>query len=138
MLYFILKMHNIIFTLCLGYGFLSENEHFAAALERNGIIFVGPTVANLHQFGDKTMARELAIALDVPVIRGSDEAFLTWVEARDWIAKEMAEERMNYPVIVKAAMGGMIITYMYFCIAPSIKIIIHSSNLLKVEVEVYG
>lgn len=35
-------------------GFLSENEHFAAALERNGIKFIGPTASNLHQFGDKS------------------------------------------------------------------------------------
>ena len=58
-----------------GYGFLSENEKFAAALERNGIKFVGPTVENLRQFGDKTSAKELAIAMDVPVIAGSDDAF---------------------------------------------------------------
>ena len=36
-----------------GYGFLSENVHFAKALEDNGIIFVGPTPDNLSKFGDK-------------------------------------------------------------------------------------
>ncbi len=84
-----------------GYGFLSENEKFAAALERNGIKFVGPTAENLRQFGDKTAAKELAIAMQVPVIAGSDDAFPSWVEARDWI-----KENTTYPVIVKAAMGG--------------------------------
>jgi pyruvate carboxylase len=84
-----------------GYGFLSENEKFAAALERNGIKFVGPTVENLQQFGDKTAAKELAIAMEVPVIAGSDDAFPSWVEARDWI-----KQNTTYPVIVKAAMGG--------------------------------
>ena len=81
-----------------GYGFLSENENFAAALERNGIKFIGPTVQNLQQFGDKTAAKELAIAANVPVIAGSDDAFPTWKDARDWI-----RENTTYPVIVKVS-----------------------------------
>ena len=84
-----------------GYGFLSENSDFASALERNGIKFIGPTAKNLEQFGDKTTAKEMAIAANVPVIAGSDDAFPSWVEARDWI-----KENCDYPVIVKAAMGG--------------------------------
>ena len=80
---------------------MSENEKFAAALERNGIKFIGPTVTNLQQFGDKTSAKELAIAMDVPVIAGSDDAFPTWMDAKEWI-----RENTTYPVIVKAAMGG--------------------------------
>jgi len=84
-----------------GYGFLSENEKFAAALERNGIKFIGPTVENLRQFGDKTAAKELAVAMKVPIIAGSDDAFKTWADARDWI-----DQNTTYPVIVKAAMGG--------------------------------
>ena len=44
---------NDVDTVHPNYGFLSENEHFATALERNGIIFIGPTVSNLHQFKDK-------------------------------------------------------------------------------------
>lgn len=79
-----------------GYGFLSENEKFAAALERNGIQFIGPTVDNLRQFGDKTTAKELAISMKVPVIAGSDNAFPSWEAARDWI-----RENTDYPVIVK-------------------------------------
>lgn len=84
-----------------GYGFLSENEHFAAALQRAGIKFIGPTIENLRQFGDKTSAKEIAIRMNVPVIAGSDNAFANWQEVRDWIA-----ENTTYPVIVKAAMGG--------------------------------
>jgi pyruvate carboxylase len=74
---------------------------FAAALERNGIKFIGPTVQNLKQFGDKTAAKEIAIKNDIPVIAGSDDAFPSWVEAREWI-----NSNTTYPVIVKAAMGG--------------------------------
>jgi len=44
-----------------GYGFLSENESFASALEEAGIVFVGPTVKNLQTFGDKTAARHIAM-----------------------------------------------------------------------------
>ncbi len=43
-----------------GYGFLSENAELARACENNGIIFVGPTPAQLEQFGDKTAAKKLA------------------------------------------------------------------------------
>jgi len=84
-----------------GYGFLSENQEFAAALDREGIVFVGPTVANLQAFGDKTAARNMAIAAQVPVVAGSGDAFATPDEARTWIA-----ENTSYPVIVKALMGG--------------------------------
>jgi hypothetical protein len=87
-----------------GYGFLSENEHFATALEKAGIVFVGPTVENLNMFGDKTSARNMAIASNVPVVPGSTDAFASWQEARDWIADPI--NKCSYPVIVKALMGG--------------------------------
>jgi len=87
-----------------GYGFLSENQAFAAALEAEGITFIGPTVANLQAFGDKTTARELAIQNHVPVVPGSAAAFATVRDARDYIDNPV--NRCNYPVIVKAAMGG--------------------------------
>jgi pyruvate carboxylase len=87
-----------------GYGFLSENDKFAQALCDNGIIFIGPTVDNLRNFGDKTTARELAIAMKVPVIAGSDDAFASADDARKWI--EDPANNCEYPVIVKAAMGG--------------------------------
>lgn len=87
-----------------GYGFLSENKNFASALEKEGITFIGPTVANLDAFGDKTMAREIAIANNVPVVPGSDDAFSTAAEARAYI--ENPANNCSYPVIVKAAMGG--------------------------------
>ena len=87
-----------------GYGFLSENENFATALEKAGIVFVGPTVRNLNMFGDKTSARNMAIASNVPVVPGSTDAFATWQDAGAWIADPA--NKCLYPVIVKALMGG--------------------------------
>ena len=87
-----------------GYGFLSENQKFASALERAGVTFIGPTVGNLNQFGDKTSARELAIKAQVPVVPGSDDAFATIQAAKEYI--EDPVNKCGYPVIVKAAMGG--------------------------------
>jgi biotin carboxylase len=52
---------------------------------------------NLRQFGNKTTAKDLAIAMNVPVIAGSDTAFPSWEEAKVWI-----RENTTYPVIVKA------------------------------------
>src|SRR6266852_2698317 len=83
-----------------GYGFLSENPSFARACEKAGIIFVGPTPALLEALGDKTSARRLASAADVPVLPGTEESVQSASEAHR-IAREV-----GYPVIVKAAMGG--------------------------------
>jgi pyruvate carboxylase len=82
-----------------GYGFLSENPRFAKALEDAGFIFVGPTVKNLETFGDKTAARNIAIANNVPVVPGSKEAFATVDDARQWINDP--SNNCPYPVIVK-------------------------------------
>lgn len=87
-----------------GYGFLSENQKFAQSLENKGIIFVGPTVENLQTFGDKTAARNIAVASQVPVVPGSQQAFASADEARNWIADPA--NKCSYPVIVKALMGG--------------------------------
>ena len=51
-----------------GYGFLSENVHFAQSLKDAGITFIGPTPQNLATFGDKTAAREVSIRMNVPVV----------------------------------------------------------------------
>lgn len=87
-----------------GYGFLSENQNFARALRDNGVTFVGPTVANLDHFGNKATARNMAIAANVPVVPGSEEAFATVQQASEWIADPV--NKCSYPVIVKALMGG--------------------------------
>jgi pyruvate carboxylase len=86
------------------YGFLAENENFAKKLEENGVVFVGPTVENLKNFGNKATARNMAVANKVPVVPGSEEAFATVQAAREWIADPA--NKCSYPVIAKALMGG--------------------------------
>lgn len=83
-----------------GYGFLSENPEFAAALEAAGITFVGPSVSALRQLGDKVAAREIAIKAGVPVLPGSSQAITSLEEALETAAG------MGYPVMLKAAKGG--------------------------------
>ncbi len=83
-----------------GYGFLSENPHFAHACHKAGIIFVGPKASVLENLGDKFAARRIAREAKVPVLSGSDEPVTGKAEARK-LAK-----KLGYPVIVKASMGG--------------------------------
>ncbi len=83
-----------------GYGFMSENPDLARACEREGIIFVGPTVDALEKLGDKTQARNIAQAANVPVLGGSSKA------ARNAAEGEKTAEKLGYPVILKAAKGG--------------------------------
>ena len=81
-----------------GYGFLAENAGFAEAVERAGLVFIGPTAGQIRAMGDKRAARAIAVEAGVPVVpggEGSDPAAL---------AKEAA--RIGYPVMVKAALGG--------------------------------
>jgi len=83
-----------------GYGFLSESPAFAQACQDAGITFVGPTVANLKTFADKTTARVAAIAAGVPVVPGTDEPVISVAKAQEFV------DEYGLPVIIKAAMGG--------------------------------
>src|SRR5690625_2801444 len=56
-----------------GYGFLSENIHFARRCEEEGLIFIGPTSEHLNMFGDKVKARTQAVKAGLMVIVGRDE-----------------------------------------------------------------
>ncbi|MBV1851284.1 urea carboxylase [Catellatospora tritici] len=82
-----------------GYGFLSEDAGFAAAVEAAGLVFVGPTPAQLTAFGAKHTARDLARAAGVPMIEGT--GLLSGLD--EAVA---AAERIGYPVMVKATGGG--------------------------------
>ena len=73
-------------------------------MAENGVTFVGPTVQNLRDFGNKATARHMAVNADVPVVPGSEEAFETVQAAKEWI--EDPANKCAYPVIVKALMGG--------------------------------
>ncbi len=83
-----------------GYGFLSENAAFARACAAAGITFVGPRPEVLEQLGDKVTARAIARQAGVPILSGGDTPLGSTEEA-----KELAE-RLGYPAIVKASMGG--------------------------------
>ncbi len=86
-----------------GYGFLSENAHFAAACRDVGITFIGPHAEAIALMGSKTAARRRAIEAGVPVVPGTDEPLGPEV-ADDAIA--VAAARIGYPVMVKAVAGG--------------------------------
>lgn len=83
-----------------GYGFLSENIEFAKRCEEEGIIFIGPKSKHLDMFGDKVKARMQAQLANIPVIPGSDGPVHTIEEVENFAQKH------NYPIIIKAALGG--------------------------------
>ncbi len=80
-----------------GYGFLSENHEFAAAVENNGLIFIGPDAPSIKVMGNKTQARKLATELNIPVIEGI-------VGTPEELTKKA--ESLGFPIMVKAAAGG--------------------------------
>ncbi len=83
-----------------GYGFLSENGHFADICRSLDIAFIGPSSAAMAKMSDKAGARELAKSVGVPVLPGS-EGTVPDDEAGLRIARQI-----GYPVIVKASAGG--------------------------------
>jgi len=83
-----------------GYGFLSENVHFAQRCREEGIIFIGPSTQAMQQLGDKVAAKELARRVGVPLIEDSKQPLLNAA-----IAKAEAAQ-IGYPVILKASAGG--------------------------------
>lgn len=82
-----------------GYGFLSENAHFAGLCRRNGIAFIGPTVQNMEELSDKAILKKKMSAAGLPVIPGTD-VLPTLKDA------EEAAEKIGYPVMLKACAGG--------------------------------
>ena len=83
-----------------GYGFLSENEDFCDACEREGIVFIGPPVSAIRAMGSKSEAKKLMEAARVPLTPGyhgdnQEPAYL----------HEQADQ-IGYPVLIKAAAGG--------------------------------
>ncbi|MFE3290795.1 acetyl/propionyl/methylcrotonyl-CoA carboxylase subunit alpha [Rhodococcus sp. NPDC059234] len=83
-----------------GYGFLSENAEFAAALEAAGIAFLGPSARAIEVMGDKITAKNAVAEFEVPVVPGIARPGLTDDEL---IA---AAEDIGYPVLVKPSAGG--------------------------------
>ncbi len=83
-----------------GYGFLAENASFAALVEESDLTWVGPPSEAMAAVGEKTHARQVMQAADVPVVPGTTEPIASADEVR-----EVAEE-YGYPVAIKAAGGG--------------------------------
>ncbi|OIB55734.1 acetyl/propionyl/methylcrotonyl-CoA carboxylase subunit alpha [Natrialba sp. SSL1] len=84
-----------------GYGFLAENATFAARVEdTEGITWVGPPSEAMEALGEKTTARQVMRAADVPVVPGTTDPVDSAAAVR-----ELGEE-YGYPVAIKAAGGG--------------------------------
>jgi len=66
-----------------GYGLLSENPEFVEACEKNGITFIGPTVATMNAMGDKISSKQIAIKCGVPIIPGVDHALKSLEEVTE-------------------------------------------------------
>jgi acetyl-CoA carboxylase, biotin carboxylase subunit len=83
-----------------GYGFLSENEHFAEVCRECKIEFIGPSADAMAKLGDKVSAKEIAKAAQVNLVPGSDGLITSEAEAL------VVAEKIGYPVLIKATAGG--------------------------------
>jgi len=83
-----------------GYGFLSENAHFAEICASCHIKFIGPTPESIRKMGDKIVAKETVKKTGVPLTPGGDGIIKTQEEALK------IAQKIKYPVIIKAAAGG--------------------------------
>src|SRR5438128_8882627 len=83
-----------------GYGFLSENPHFAEVCRSCNIEFIGPPHEAMRRLGNKNEARKLAKEIGVPVVPGSEGLVETDAEAL------RLAHSMGFPVLIKAAAGG--------------------------------
>jgi len=83
-----------------GYGFLSENEEFAAACAKAGLVFIGPPASAIAAMGSKAAAKALMDKAGVPLVPG--------YHGQDNDPKLLAREaaRIGYPVLIKASAGG--------------------------------
>ena len=83
-----------------GFGFLSENEHFASMCESCGVAFIGPSGDIIGKMGNKSQARATMMEAGVPVVPGTKEPVYEWGQGLG-IAREI-----GFPVMVKASSGG--------------------------------
>ncbi|HEY4202930.1 MAG TPA: acetyl/propionyl/methylcrotonyl-CoA carboxylase subunit alpha [Devosiaceae bacterium] len=83
-----------------GYGFLSENPAFAAALGKAGMVFVGPPVKAIEAMGDKITSKRIAAEAGVSTVPGH-MGLIADAEAAVRIARQI-----GYPVMIKASAGG--------------------------------
>ena len=83
-----------------GYGFLSENMNFAAALEKAGVVFVGPPSPAIEAMGDKITSKKIAMEAGVSTVPG----YMGLIADADEAVKISRE--IGYPVMIKASAGG--------------------------------
>jgi acetyl-CoA carboxylase biotin carboxylase subunit len=83
-----------------GYGFLSENAHFAEVAQSCGFTFIGPTPEMIRKMGDKSVARRTMVEAGLPVVPGS-EGVIGDIDEAVSLARTI-----GYPVIIKASAGG--------------------------------
>jgi acetyl-CoA carboxylase biotin carboxylase subunit len=83
-----------------GYGFLSENAEFAAAVKKSGLIFIGPSPEAMDMMGDKLSAKAAAKKYNIPMVPGSEGA-ISSVEEGKKIALAT-----GFPLLIKASAGG--------------------------------
>ncbi len=83
-----------------GYGFLSENEGFAKAVIKAGLLFVGPPPEAIRIMGSKLAAKNAASQFNVPLVPGTAEPISDIAKAKK-VSKEI-----GYPVLIKASAGG--------------------------------
>jgi propionyl-CoA carboxylase alpha chain len=83
-----------------GYGFLSERASFCEALEKQGIVFIGPKPKAIRAMGDKIESKKFAADADVSTVPG----YLGVIEDGDHAEKIAGE--IGYPVMIKASAGG--------------------------------
>ena len=83
-----------------GYGFLSENMNFAAALEREGVVFVGPPSPAIEAMGDKITSKKIAMEAGVSTVPG----YMGLIADADEAVT--ISQKVGYPVMIKASAGG--------------------------------
>ncbi|MEG1291327.1 MAG: acetyl-CoA carboxylase biotin carboxylase subunit [Lachnospiraceae bacterium] len=83
-----------------GFGFLSENEHFANMCEKCEIAFIGPSSDIIGKMGNKSQARKTMIEAGIPVVPGTKEPVFHEKEGAS------IAEKIGYPVMIKASSGG--------------------------------
>jgi propionyl-CoA carboxylase alpha chain len=83
-----------------GYGFLSENMNFAAALEKAGVVFIGPPSPAIEAMGDKITSKKIAMEAGVSTVPG----YMGLIADADEAVKISGQ--IGYPVMIKASAGG--------------------------------
>ena len=83
-----------------GYGFLSENEAFAAACEKAGLVFIGPPASAIRAMGSKSAAKSLMEKAQVPLVPGYHG------DNQDLVFLQGQADQIGYPVLLKASAGG--------------------------------